>query len=214
MSSWKYSFERLSKHEYVAHIIHPKKVVCICGKKIKLNRRWEEDYLDRHVRSSGCKANEGQRSLYNWFKPKETKQVEQIEEEEEYDSDVYDNMDDDDLIRVDEINENNEYQEFMDINIDKTPNNISNTKSRMICIGLRSEEISKYIKRTPAQFGGCRRIEVVASELFPDLFSQKFSRKKLDSKQKRKLNRQLFAESLWQIDRSSKFLKFIANLFC
>ncbi|RGB27780.1 hypothetical protein C1646_819550 [Rhizophagus diaphanus] len=51
MSSWKYSFERLTKHD------------------------------------SGCKASEGQRSLYNWFKPKETKQVEQIEEEEEYDSD-------------------------------------------------------------------------------------------------------------------------------
>ena len=44
MSSWKHSFERLSKHKYVAYIIHPKKVVCICGKKIKLNRKWEEDY--------------------------------------------------------------------------------------------------------------------------------------------------------------------------
>ncbi|RIA80964.1 hypothetical protein C1645_837775 [Glomus cerebriforme] len=81
MPGWKYSFERLSKHKYVAYIIHPKKV--------------EENYLDRHVRHSGCKANEGQRTIYNWFHPK---QVEQVEEEEEYDSDIYDNMDEDDLI--------------------------------------------------------------------------------------------------------------------
>src|ERR1044071_2332333 len=98
MTSWKHSFKRLSKHKYVAHIIHSKKVVCICGKIIKLNRKWEEDYLNRHVCRSGCKADEGQRTIYNWFKPVELKQVEEVEEEEEYDSDVYDNMDDDDLI--------------------------------------------------------------------------------------------------------------------
>jgi hypothetical protein len=93
MPSWKYSFERLSKHEYVACVIHSKKVVCICKKKIKLNQKWEEDYLNRHVKRSGCKADERQRTLYNWFKP-----IEKIKEEEEYDSDVYDDMDDDDLI--------------------------------------------------------------------------------------------------------------------
>jgi len=69
MNSWKYSKARLSKHEYCAHIIHAKKVICICGKIIKLNRRWEEDYLNRHAKSSGCKAKEGQRTMYNFFKP-------------------------------------------------------------------------------------------------------------------------------------------------
>ena len=28
MTDWKHSFERLSKHEYVACVVHPKKVVC------------------------------------------------------------------------------------------------------------------------------------------------------------------------------------------
>src|SRR3954454_2495341 len=111
MLNWKHSFERLSKHKYVAYIIHPKKVVCICGKKITLNRKWEEDYLDRHARHSGCKADEGQRTIYNWFKPKEVESIE-IEEEEEYDSDIYDNMDDDDLIQIDELIDKNQIQEL------------------------------------------------------------------------------------------------------
>ncbi|EXX71932.1 hypothetical protein RirG_074070 [Rhizophagus irregularis DAOM 197198w] len=209
MSGWKYSFERLSKHEYVACIIHPKKVVCICGQKIKLNRKWEKDYLNRHIQRSGCKADKGQRTIYNWFKPIEVKPVKQVEEEEEeYDSDVYDNMDDDDLIRVDEVNENDQNQEILAINIEETSDNTRNTKKqKLICMGLQSEEISKYIKRTPAQFGGSRRIEVVARELFPNLFSQKFSRKKLNSKQKRQLNHALFAESIWQIDRPSNAVR-------
>jgi hypothetical protein len=200
MPSWKYSFERLSKHEYITCVIHPKKVVCICGKKTKLNRKWE-DYLNRHVKHSGCKVDEGQRTLYNWFKP-----IEKIEEEEEYDSDIYNDMDDDDLIRIDEIDEDDQNQEFLDINIEET-NNTRNTKKRkLICIGLQSEGILKYIKRTPAQFGGSRRVEVVACELFPYLFLQKFSRKKMDHKQKRQLNRQLFTESVWKIDRLSMYL--------
>ncbi|GBB95370.1 hypothetical protein RclHR1_02520005 [Rhizophagus clarus] len=169
MPSWKYSFERLSKHKYVACVIHPKKVVCICGKKIKLNRKWEEDYLNRHVRRSECKADEGQRTLYNWFKP-----IEIIEEEEEYESDVYDDMDDDDLIRIDEIDDDDQNQEFLDINVDEINNTGNPKKRKLICVGLQSEEISKYIKRTPAQFGGSRRVEIVARELFPHLFSQKF----------------------------------------
>lgn len=203
MSSWKHSFERLSKHKYVAHIIHPKKVVCICGKIIKLNRKWEEDYLDRHARRSGCKADEGQRTIYNWFKPVELKQAIQVEEEEEYDSDVYDNMDDDDLIQVDEVNENDQDEEFSALDIEEITDTRSTKKRKLICIGLRSAEISKYIKRTPALFGGSRRVEIVACELFPNLFSQSFSRKKLNFKQKRQLNRALFAESIWKIDRSS-----------
>lgn len=82
-------------------------------------------------------------------------------------------MDDDDLIQVDEVNENHQNQEILAINIEETSDNTRNTKKqKLICMGLRSEEISKYIKRTPAQFGGSHRIEVVAHELFPNLFSQ------------------------------------------
>jgi len=181
MTGWKHSFERLSKHKYVACVIHPKKVVCICGKKIKLNRKWEEDYLDRHVHRSGCKADKGQRTIYNWFQPVELKQeLKQAEEEEEYDSDIYDDMDDDDLIQVDEENENDQNQEeFFAINIEsETSDGINKTKKRkVICSGLRSAEISKYIKRTPAQFGGSRRIEIIAREIFLIYFHRTLTEK-------------------------------------
>ena len=65
---WKYTKRRLSQHEFYAHIIHPKKIVYICGKIIKLNRKWDEDYLNRHGNGSGCKHTTGQRTLYCYFK--------------------------------------------------------------------------------------------------------------------------------------------------
>ena len=143
MTNWKYNFERLSKHKYVAHIIYPKKVICICGKKITLNRKWEEDYLDHHIWRSGCKADEGQRTIYNWFKLKKEKFEEQIEDEEEYDSDIYDNMDDDDLIQIDETLNEDQIQE---LSVIETLNvNEKNPKKRYYCVGLRSAKISKYI---------------------------------------------------------------------
>lgn len=203
MSGWKYSKERLLKHDYCAYIINPKKVICICGKAIKLNRKWEEDYLNRHAESSGCKVKEGQRSIYNFFKPAQSQHS--IENsEDEWSSDVYDNMDDDDLLKIDEA----EDDQIDDVDPLSTDDDLpNNTKKRLICKGLQSEQISNYIKRTPAQFGGSRRVEVVACELFPKLFSnKKFSRKKLNHEQKRKLNHVLYAESTWQIDRNSKSL--------
>ena len=48
----------MAKHKYIAHIINTKKVVCICEKEIKLNCRYEEDYLNRHVAYSECKVDE------------------------------------------------------------------------------------------------------------------------------------------------------------
>src|SRR6266542_4188547 len=145
--------------------------------------------------------------IYNWFKLVELKQDEQIEEEEEeYDSDIYDNMDNDDLIKVDEINNDDQNEKFSAFDIEEISDNIEHTKKRrLICIGLQFAEISKYIKRTPAQFGGSCHIEVVARELFPNLFSQKFNQKKLNFKQKKQLNHALFAESIWKIDRSSMY---------
>ncbi len=113
-------------------------------------------------------------------------------------------MDDDNLIKVDEINNDDQNEKFSAFDIEEISDNIEHTKKRrLICIGLQFAEISKYIKRTPAQFGGSHRIEVVACELFSNLFSQKFNQKKLNFKQKRQLNCVLFAESIWKIDRSS-----------
>ncbi|RIB00689.1 hypothetical protein C2G38_2194279 [Gigaspora rosea] len=132
MTDWKYSFKRLSKYKYIACIIHPKKVVCICGKTIKLNRKWEEDYLNRYVQCSGYKANEGQRTIYNWFQPVEQKEhyrEEDYNEEIEYDSDVYDNMDDDDLIQIDEIDKDSD-QKFQAISMDELDYIQSNKKRR------------------------------------------------------------------------------------
>ncbi|RIB05663.1 hypothetical protein C2G38_2219046 [Gigaspora rosea] len=162
-----------------------------------------EDYLNCHVQHSGCKANEGQRTIYNWFQPVEQKEhygEEEYNEEIEYDSDVYDNIDDDDLIQIDEIDKDSD-QEFQAISMDEL-DYIQSNKKWLICVGLQSVEISKYIKRTPAQFGGCRRIEIVARRV-----GKVPSRKKLNFKQKRQLNCALFAESVWQIDRSSNTVR-------
>jgi len=110
-------------------------------------------------------------------------------------------MDDDDLIKVDEINDDDQNEKFSALDIEEISDNTEHTKKRrLICIGLQSAEISKYIKRTSAQFGGSRHIEVVACKLFPNLFLQKFNQKKLNFKQKRQLNCTLFAESIWKID--------------
>ncbi len=85
-------------------------------------------------------------------------------------------MDDDDLIKVDKINDDDQNEKFSALDIEEISDNTEHTKKRrLICIGFWSAEISKYIKQTPAQFGGSRHIEVVARELFPNLFSQKFN---------------------------------------
>jgi hypothetical protein len=39
--SWKYSKERLLKHEYCAHVTNTKKVICTRDKTIKFNRRYK-----------------------------------------------------------------------------------------------------------------------------------------------------------------------------
>ncbi|CAG8851040.1 25698_t:CDS:2, partial [Racocetra persica] len=80
------------------------------------------------------------------------------------------------------------------------------SKKWQVCKGLQSEQISLYIKHTPAQFGGSRHIEIIARELFPKFHNTKFSRKSLNDKKKRKLNRTLYAESIWQIDRASDLI--------
>jgi len=59
MSGWKYSKERLLKYDYYTYIINPKKIICIYSKVIKLNQKWEDDYLNWHAESSDCKAKKG-----------------------------------------------------------------------------------------------------------------------------------------------------------
>src|SRR3954468_6616924 len=113
-------------------------------------------------------------------------------------------MNEDDLLQVDELEgeQDDDVPTYLNIN-DRESNTLTKSKKqKLMCYGLQSEQISMYIQRTPAQFGGTRRIEIVARELFPNLFSAKFSRKKLNYSQKRQLNRALFAESVWQIDRT------------
>ncbi|RHZ50174.1 hypothetical protein Glove_504g4 [Diversispora epigaea] len=110
----------------------------------------------------------------------------------------------------------------MVINIDYDDCN-SDNNNNVVFPELRSQRIRYYIERTPAQVGGARRIEVIGKELFPLLFVDKFSQKKLNISQKRKLNRQIYTETEWKIDREinhvrvtkpdEKNLKFTPNWY-
>ena len=203
---WKYNKERLAKHPYCAHIVRMKKVICRCGKVIKLGRRYDETFLNLHVNGKGCLAKQGVQSILNYFKPisksKRIKNEDGISSAEEWESDDDEKMGDDDLFKVDEISdaENDRESEVLSDDDIIIPSN----NKRKPCPGLRSSIICEYVSRTPVQFGGTRRIEVIAKELFPDLFPKEFSRKKLDCSQKRRLNRQLYAEAVWKIDRDCK----------
>ncbi|RHZ81252.1 hypothetical protein Glove_122g60 [Diversispora epigaea] len=201
-NGWKYSKKKLAKHEFCAAIINPKKVICICGKTIKLGRKWDEDFLNRHVNGNGCKRKIGQRSIYCFFNNTISNENEEISSEEEYDSDICDSMNNDNIITVDS-EEDDIYNNSNDIlsSEDEDQPISKQSKKRICCPGLRSQRIRYYIERTPAQVGGARRIEVIGKELFPLLFVDKFSQKKLNISQKRKLNRQIYTEAEWKIDR-------------
>ncbi|CAG8800316.1 26194_t:CDS:2, partial [Gigaspora margarita] len=167
----------------------------------------DEDYLNQYIKSSGCKTREGQRSIYNFFKPTKNNLVSEEDEEDEWNSDIYDNMNNDDLLQVDEIDELEEMNDntlalIVPTN-NKTSSNKSISKKRSLCQDLQSEQIFNYIKRSPAQFSGLCHVEIVARKLFPKLFRQKFNRKKLTYNQKRMLNHALYAESTWQIDQNN-----------
>lgn len=211
---WKYSKERLAKHPYCVHILRMKKVICRCGKIIKLGRRYDETFLNLHVNGNGCLAKQGVQSILNFYKPisklKKIKSGDDVSSAEEWDSDDDEGMNDDDLFNVDEMSEiesDCENEILSDDDMTISSNNSSNNK-RKPCPGLRSTIIREYVSRTPAQFGGTRRIEVIAKELFPGLFPKNFSRKKLDHSQKRRLNRQLYAEAVWKVDRDGKPMLF------
>ncbi|CAG8805236.1 6980_t:CDS:2, partial [Gigaspora margarita] len=93
--------------------------------------------------------------------------------------DIYDNMDNDNLLQVDKMDNQEEMNDNTLALIVLTNNETSSDKS----------------------IGSCR-VEVMARELFPKLFHQKFSKKKLTYNQKQMLNHALYTESTWQIDRN------------
>ncbi|EXX60623.1 hypothetical protein GLOIN_2v1488713 [Rhizophagus irregularis DAOM 181602=DAOM 197198] len=110
--AWKYSKERLAKHPYCAHILRMKKVICRCGKTIKLSRRYDETFLNIHVKGKGCLAKQGVQSILNFYKPiskleknEKNENADDVSSAEEWESDDDDRMDDDDLFNVDEENE-------------------------------------------------------------------------------------------------------------
>ena len=67
MVGWKYSKQRLQKHPYVAKVVRAKKVICICRAVIKLNRKYDEDYINHHANSLEYKRKYGQRSIICFF---------------------------------------------------------------------------------------------------------------------------------------------------
>ncbi|CAB5393436.1 unnamed protein product [Rhizophagus irregularis] len=57
----------LSKHLKVRTIIDPKTVICICGKKIRLDRNYDPNLLDRHIKNKICKSNDGNSQITQFF---------------------------------------------------------------------------------------------------------------------------------------------------
>lgn len=132
----------------------------------------------------------------------------------DWESEVEDVMDDDDIITVDEneveINgEGNANIEIISLAITNKTG-----RKRKPCLGLYSDLIAKYVDRTPACYGGARRVEVIAKEMYPEKFPNKFTRKKLKPSQKRALNRKIYAESRWRVDKDCKYYYlYFCNLY-
>ena len=63
MVGWKYSKQRLQQNPFVAKVVRAKKVICICGAAIKLNRKYDEDYINRHANGPGCNRKKQQSIL-------------------------------------------------------------------------------------------------------------------------------------------------------
>ncbi|CAB4482434.1 unnamed protein product [Rhizophagus irregularis] len=204
MGGWKYSKQRLQRHPFVAKVIRAKKVICICGVVIKLNRKYDEDYINRHANGPRCKRNE-QKSILCFFNPtttdkKDDDDVNSDDDWNDWESEVEDAMDDDDIITVDENEDGINEKENANIEIINPTTNQTGRK-RKPCLGLRSDLIAKYVDRTPACYGGARRVEIIAKEIYPGKFPHKFTRKKLKPFQKRALNRKIYAESQWRVDK-------------
>ncbi|CAG8692481.1 3689_t:CDS:2, partial [Dentiscutata heterogama] len=89
---------------------------------------------------------------------------------------------------------------------DNKPNNEKNSKRYIfMCQGLNDLEHVNYIINSPASFGGGKKPEIVAKELFPEKFSENasFTRKKLSNKERREFERALEFEATWRLDKEA-----------
>ncbi|CAG8707733.1 12910_t:CDS:2 [Funneliformis mosseae] len=57
----------LSKHPKVRNVIDPKTVICICGKKVHLDRNYDSDLLNRYIKKKICKSNDGNSQITQFF---------------------------------------------------------------------------------------------------------------------------------------------------
>ncbi|CAB4490871.1 unnamed protein product [Rhizophagus irregularis] len=57
----------LSKHPKVRTIIDPKTVICICGKRVRLDRNYDPDLLNRHVKNKICTSDNGNFQITQFF---------------------------------------------------------------------------------------------------------------------------------------------------
>ncbi|CAI2198090.1 1027_t:CDS:2, partial [Funneliformis geosporum] len=135
--SWKYSKAKLSRHKFCANIIHPKKVICIYGKTVKLNQKWDEDYLNRHANENDCNRKLRQKLIYCFFKFsfKKRDNDDGISSNEEYNSNIFDDTNSDDIILVDaEQNDDNTNNVLL-----SEDENQPNIRKRIHCLGLQVE---------------------------------------------------------------------------
>ncbi|RGB32166.1 hypothetical protein C1646_763197 [Rhizophagus diaphanus] len=108
--------------------------------------------------------------------------------------DFEDTIDDDDIIGIDKRDEDDNSNFNVDLDFNKNIIDLVSNK-RKTCSGLHSAKISAYIDHTSANFGSSRHIEVIAKKIWANRFKKGFSRKKLNYKEKRIFNCQIYAES-------------------
>ncbi|KAF0467798.1 hypothetical protein F8M41_025918 [Gigaspora margarita] len=69
--------------------------------------------------------------------------------------------------------------------------------------GLNDLEYINYVVSSPASFGGGKKPEAIAKELFPKKFPENasFTRKKLNNKEQKEFERALESEATWRLDK-------------
>ena len=63
----KHTETTLSKHPKVRKIIDPKTVICVCGKRVRLDRNYDPDLLDRHVKNKICTSDDGNSHITQFY---------------------------------------------------------------------------------------------------------------------------------------------------
>jgi len=72
-----------------------------------------------------------------------------------------------------------------------------------MCQGLCDLEYINYIINSPASFGGGKKPEIVANQLFLEKFPENtpFTRKKLSKEERKEFERALEYEATWHLDK-------------